>query len=576
MVGFVGHVPSGVPKFWAPVQPVNDQVNVSFLGQQRPGPIVTRVAMCMALCAPPAQAPVFDTGPSVFVSTCSEPVFAKPIPYQAYATLPPPAPAAAVVTPSVGWLQPFAIPPSLLRRIDTNAALAWNPQAIAVIPNVGPPYSAQPGPVFSRPALSQSFATPPPQITAVVVTPTVGWLAPFAVPPSLLRRIDTNTAWVPQPSFNAAPTNTLEWLQPFPVRFAPRPFYDLNNTWVPQPSFNAPTPSALGWLQPFNQRTAPRPVYDLNSGYVPQPPAAAAPTPSTLGWLQPFPTRTAPRPFYDLNPGWVPQVPAAVVAAPPIGWLANQFVQPPRPALTINVVLAPFSVPAPTPTQTPSTLEWLQPFPTRTAPRPFYDLNSGWVPQVPSAAVVSAPPETDVPQFGPVFTKQALYQAFATLPPQAPAAAVVAPSFGWFQAQDVPRQPARLRDTPLAWVPKPSFNAPTPANLEWLQALSLPRQPIQLRDINSGWVPQAAPTFTITPSTWGWYQPFPVPPQPPRRPIFIEFYVPQNVGGTRPIPPVTLMQSSPGKPKRIIPDYSKPWPKQDDEDDDEIILALWP
>jgi hypothetical protein len=61
-----------------------------------------------------------------------------------------------------------------------------------------------------------------------------------------------------------------------------------------------------------------------------------------------------------------------------------------------------------------------------------------------------------------------------------------------------------------------------------------------LWDWNTAWPPKEPPPVAITPSILGWLQPFGIPPQPPRRPIFIEFYVPQNVGGTAPPPPTVL------------------------------------
>ncbi len=613
MAGFAGHGPSGVPKFWAQAQPVGPQLDyLADCSSQQPGPVFRTVALCMAFAVMP---PVQTTPPSASAGTFSAqpgPVFTRTALYQAL-TVPPPQVQAAAPT-ILGWLTPVNQP-----RITARLPVSTSVDVLA----------------------------PP-------AAPNLNWLQPFPVPASLERQIDTNAAlaWVPQPSFNNAPTpSTLGWLQPFSQRTAPRPFYDLNSGWAPEIPFGAPTPSTLGWLQPLAQGTAPRPFYDVNIGWTPQVPFTAAVTPSALGWLQPFSQRTAPRPFYDLNSGWVPQVPsvavasasaetdagtpgpvftrralyqalttpppqvpAVVVVQQPLGWLAP-FATPPRETILFDTVLSPFALPETAAAASASAeIDVAQPGPVFTRLTLYQASTTFSQPVGGISPTVVTSFEGSSPQPGPVFTKQALYQAFATLPPQVPATVVVTPTLGWLQPLGTPSQPrelldfisgwvpqsppvytlgwlqplatppqpARLRDTPFAWVPQPSFVAVTPSelgwlqpfpqrsaprpfydvnigwvpqvpvipavttsDLGWLQPFGIPRQPIALRDLNSGWAPQVVVPPASTPSELGWLQAFPIPPQPPRRPDFSEKYVPQDVGGVTPPTPVSTPVSAP-------------------------------
>ena len=506
MAGLAGKVPSGVPKFLAPTPgPAGQSQDVASIDGPVPGPRFVRAAFYMAFAVLPPPIPVaahrlvgeidvaqpgpvytktrlyqaFATLPPqvpvaapVTVSAQTDtsqpgPVFNQRSIAQAFATLPPQDPATFVVTPPIGWLQPFAIPRQLLRQYDLNTAFVPQPPA-------------------------------PPNLT---------WLQPLATPPPAARRSDLNSGWVPQVPSAVAPTpSTLGWLQPFAFRTAPRPFYDLNNTWVPQASLPAPTPSQLGWLQPFASRTAPRPFYDLNNGWVPLvPPTVVAPVQSSAetDTGQPGP-RFASLRLYQVAASLPPQPPSAVVTpAPAIGWLTQQQA-PPRESVVIDTVVAPFTLPVaprrsrfyangagmvyaadgrdrkrwsstrslrrlrcqpvtPPPVQSSAETDTGQPGPrysrtviyqsTVTPPQ-----NVGG-----TAPVISSSAETDTGQPGPRFQRTVLYQASTTF--SQPVGGTAAQQFAMV-SQDIvvsyPEWPPAFYQVSATWAPQPPAAAPPP------------------------------------------------------------------------------------------------------------------
>ena len=402
----------------------------------------------------------------------------------------------SIQPPPIGWNVQCLDP--VRKRIYNEGFVSWNPTAN---PIQNPPYGwfvrwqdavlRAPKPIDG----AESWAP----TAAPFQNPPIGWQVSWSTPVLPSCRVQDWIAWDPQVITAAVAALSFGWMIPWGSSTVQEWQFPSYATWVPtnKPIQNPP----VGWFEAWgNQTISPHPTPDCFA-WNPQPFVTVA-AQQPFGWMIPWGSSSLREWQYPSYATWVPT--SRSIQPSSIGWLLA-WLDPTRNRVYNEGYIAWDAQPPPNLPVTPSQLGFYLAWDY--TPRPARHFTDSWLAWTPTSAPIQNPPlgwftKWLEPTISKKPTDGTAIWASTALPFQNPA-------IGWHQPFNVPVFPRLFVRDWIAWDPQVIFTVTVPPPIGWLLPWLDPVR--RQRLATSDWFSWASTSAPFQNPPIGWYQPFNVP-----------------------------------------------------------------